>query len=72
MTTICKEVEVEFDIRDIEDDELLDELESRGLAPKTENLQMIADALNLGKNDQAFKMLEELIYQATGRIVYVN
>ena len=73
MPTIYKEVEVEFDLTDLADEELIDELESRHLVPRAydliQDLNHIADGISLGQMLTANKLLEDLIYKHTGRIV---
>ena len=73
MPSIYKEVEVEFDLTDLADEELIDELESRHLVPRTydliQDLNQIADGISLGQMLTANKLLEDLIYKHTGRIV---
>jgi len=67
VTSVYKEVEV--DIADFDDLELLDELKHRHLGSNVDELNQIADAFGLKKNDQAMRMVEDLIYEVTGRIV---
>ena len=66
--SIYKEIEVEVDIEDFDDAELVDEFDRRKLGSVTA-INQIADAFALKKNDQAMRMLENLIYDVTGRIV---
>jgi hypothetical protein len=70
--SIYKEIEVEVDIEDFDDAELMDEIDRRMLHASTGSvttINQIADAFALKKNDQAMRMLENLIYDVTGRIV---
>ena len=70
--SIYKEIEVEVDIEDFDDAELVDEFDRRKLYASTGSvttINQIADAFALKKNDQAMHMLENLIYDVTGRIV---
>ena len=70
--SIYKEIEVEVDIEDFDDAELVDEFDRRKLYSSTGSvtaINQIADAFALKKNDQAMRMLENLIYDVTGRIV---
>lgn len=70
--SIYKEIEVEVDIEDFDDAELVDEFDRRKLYASTGSvttINQIADAFALKKNDQAMRMLENLIYDVTGRIV---
>ena len=66
--SIYKEIEVEVDIEDFDDAELVDEFDRRKLGSVTA-INQIADAFALKKHDQAMRMLENLIYDVTGRIV---
>ena len=68
--SIYNEIEVEVDIEDFEDVELMDEIDRRKLPASTGSaINQIADAFALKKHDQAMRMLENLIYDVTGRIV---
>ena len=69
---VYKEIEVEVDIEDFDDAELMDEIDRRMLHASTGSvtaINQIADAFALKKNDQAMRMLENLIYDVTGRTV---
>ena len=68
---VYKEIEVEVDIEDFDDDELMDEIDRRKLysSESVIAINQIADAFALKKHDQAMRMLENLIYDVTGRIV---
>jgi hypothetical protein len=70
--TIYTEVEVDVDLADFDTDDLIEELQSRGAGSTdygdgTEFLRAIYEKRRLGKDYQA--ELEQLIYNATGRIV---
>jgi len=71
MVTVYKEIEIE--LSDIDTEDLIDELESRHLVPRTydliQDLNQIADGISLGQMLTANKLLEDLIYKHTGRIV---
>jgi hypothetical protein len=69
---VYKEIEVEVDIEDFDDAELVDEIDRRKLYASSGSviaINQIADAFALKKHDQAMRMLENLIYDVTGRIV---
>jgi hypothetical protein len=70
MPTVYTEVEVDVSLSDFSDDELLDEIEMRGLeteSPNTELVNQIYQKRRLGKDYQA--ELEELIYNITGKFL---
>jgi hypothetical protein len=72
MPLVYKEVEVEVDLDDFDDDELLDELERRGTGVMeygngTEVLQAIYEKRRLGLDYQ--KELDQLIWLGLGRVV---
>jgi len=72
MPLVYKEVEVEVDLDDFDDDELLDELERRGsgvieYGNGTEVLQTIYEKRRLGQDYQ--KELDQLIWLGLGRVV---
>lgn len=73
MPLIYKEVEVDVDLEDFDDDELIDELERRGRGfeidsqKPTELVEKIWQLRRLGKDYQ--QELDELIYAAIGKIV---
>ena len=71
--TVYKEVEVDVELDDFDDDDLIDELERRGRgfevpgeAP-TELVRQIYEKRRLGRDYQ--QELDELIYVALGKIV---
>lgn len=72
MALIYKEVEVEVDLDDFDDDELIEELERRGTGTVdygngTEVLQAIYQKRRLGQDYQAD--LDKLIWLGLGKIV---
>ena len=74
--TICKtiDVDVEFEIEDIDTDDLIDELESRGLIVGDEKIADDQDLLALYElrrcNDIRFdEEFAEYIYERLGRIL---
>jgi len=68
---VSKEVEIEVDLEDFDDDELMDEIYRRNLLASNLviTINQISDAFVLKKHDQAMRILENLIYDVTGRIV---
>lgn len=70
--TVCKEVNVDIDITDIDDVDLLEELERRNLHGGKVELNMIADAFQLNQQNLALRLLEAYLYKATGRIIYLT
>ena len=72
MPLVYKEVEVEVDLDDFDDDELIDELERRGTGVMeygngTEVLQAIYEKRRLGQDYQ--QELDQLIWLGLGRFV---
>jgi hypothetical protein len=72
MPLVYKEVEVEVDLDDFDDDELIEELERRGTGVMeygngTEVLQTIYEKRRLGQDYQ--QELDQLIWLGLGRVV---
>lgn len=73
MPTVYTEVEVDVDLGDFDDDDLIEEVERRGLGLEiadttgTELVTAIFQKRRLGQDYQ--QELDELIYVVTGRIV---
>lgn len=73
MPTVYTEVEVDVDLDDFSDDDLLDELDRRGLGAEasettaSELINAIYQKRRLGKDYQ--QELDQLIYATIGRIV---
>lgn len=73
MPTVYTEVEVDVDLEDFDDDDLIEEVERRGLGLEiadttgTELVEKIYAKRRLGQDYQ--RELEELIYVVTGKIV---
>lgn len=73
MPTIYKEVEVDVELDDFEDDELIDEMTRRGLGAEvnsstaSELIHEIYQKRRLGKDFES--ELDQLLYQVTGRAV---
>jgi hypothetical protein len=73
MPTVYTEVEVDVSLDDFSDEDLLDEMDARGLGAEvsdstaTEIIQEIYQKRRLGKDFQ--RELDQLIYQVVGRVV---
>ena len=74
MATVYTEVEVDVSLEDFDDEDLIDELERRGLGAEVSNnstaselIQEIYQKRRLGKDFES--ELDQLIYQVTGRAV---
>ena len=73
MPTVYTEVEVDVELHDFSDDDLIEEMESRGLALEynsqsgTELITTIYQKRRLGQDYQ--RELDDLIYLGIGRIV---
>lgn len=65
-----KYVEVEFDVTEWDDDELLDEVEARGLTitgnSKDETLRTIHQLIKFGKKDEAYEAMYSYIKDELG------
>jgi hypothetical protein len=72
--TVYKEVEIDIELDDFDDQDLIDELERRGSGFEVDNstptdiLTKIYEKRRLGRTDYQ-QELDELIYIAIGRIV---
>ncbi len=66
-------VEVDVDLDEFSDEDLLDELESRGLgpdAPDTTSSELVGIIYEKRRMGKAYEQeLDQLIYQVTGRII---
>jgi len=73
MPTIYTEVEVDVTLEDFDDDDLMEEMDRRGLGVEvnastaSELIQEIYQKRRLGKDFE--RELDQLIYQVTGRAV---
>ena len=73
MPTVYTEVEVDVDLDDFTDDDLIDEIERRGLGAElaestaTELIEQIYQKRRLGQDYT--RDLDQLIYQVRGRII---
>lgn len=65
--TVYTEVEVDVDLKDFSDDDLIEEIESRGLQLPTDLVTAIYFKRRSGQDYQ--RELDELIYSTIGKIV---
>ena len=71
MVTVYKEIDI--DLSDIDTEDLIDELESRNeLLPYKTILQNLADAIMMGKTKVANRLISDMIYKETGRIINLD
>lgn len=69
MTYVYKEVEVEFDLRDLEDEELIEELESRKIAILDTN-EIINQIWLCRKLSVPYEhLVDKLIFDTLGKII---
>lgn len=69
MVTLYRDVEVEIELGDLDSDDLLDELKSRGIRiPEDERILELYDAYVL-KQEKFDKLLRDYFYETIGRIV---
>ena len=73
MPTVYKEVEVDVDLDDFEDDELLDEIERRNLGSNVSNesvAELVDTIYHLRRQGRDFEQeLDRLVYAVTGRVI---
>jgi len=70
--TVYKEVEIDVELTDFDDDDLLEEIESRGLVVSThgDTKQLLETIWLKRRQGQAFdRELDQLIYAALGKVV---
>lgn len=73
MPRVYTEVEVDVELSDFSDDDLIEEMESRGLGaevfetPSSELVHKIYQLRRLGRDYE--RELDQLIYQVTGKII---
>jgi len=70
--TVYKEVEIDVELTDFDDDDLLEEIESRGLVVSTygDTKQLLETIWLKRRQGQAFDQeLDQLIYASLGRVV---
>jgi hypothetical protein len=69
MPTVYTEVEVDVDLQDFETEDLVEELEARGIQGSHSRLQELHDAYILNRHSEVDALLKQLIYESLGRIV---
>ena len=72
MPTVWTEVEVDVELSEFEDEDLIEELERRGMNPPSSVSEIIGqmhDAYTLKQKQRVDELLRELFYQGLGRIV---
>lgn len=69
MPTIYKDIEIEIDLDDFSNDDLVEELESRGIMGRVSNMMVrrIYEKRRLGQDYQ--QDLDKLINEAIGRVI---
>jgi len=70
--TVYKEVEIDVELTDFDDDDLLEEMETRGLVVSThgDNKQLLETIWLKRRQNQDFdNELDQLIYAALGKVV---
>ena len=71
MVTVYKEIDIE--LSDIDTEDLIDELESRDeMLPYKKNLQNLADAIMMNQTKVANRLISDMIYKETGRIINLD
>ena len=73
MPTVYKEVEVDVDLEDFDDEDLIDEMDRRGLGAEI-NATTASELINAIWHKRRMKQdyeseLDQLLYQVTGRVV---
>lgn len=69
MTRVYKEIEVEFDLADLDDEELLEELKSRNL-PTFNSQEILNEIWLCRKLSVPYEhLVDKLIYETLGKIV---
>ena len=73
MVTVYKEIEVDIDLSDIDTEDLINELESRNeWLPYNSILQNLADAIMMNQTKVANRLISDMIYKETGRIINLD
>jgi hypothetical protein len=72
--TVYKEVEVDVDLHDFDTEDLIEELEERGELPSStgpyDSNELVQQIWQLRRNGKDYqRVLDDLIYAVTGRIV---
>jgi hypothetical protein len=71
MVTVYKEIDIE--LSDIDTEDLIYELESRNeLLPYKTILQNLADAIMMNQTKVANRLISDMIYKETGRIINLD
>ena len=71
MITVYKEIDIE--LSDIDTEDLIYELESRNeLLPYKTILQNLADAIMMNQTKVANRLISDMIYKETGRIINLD
>lgn len=69
MTYVTTEVEVEIDLGDLDIDDLLAEIKSRGIdIPEDYRIMELYDAYRMNQQEQFDKLLRDYFYDTIGRI----
>ena len=73
MVTGYKEIEVDIDLSDIDTEDLIDELESRNeWLPYKTIINNLADAIMMNQTKVANRLISDMIYKETGRIINLD
>ena len=68
--TVSKEIDIDVDIEEFDDDDLLDELESRGLGMSSESIKIIEKIWQLRRTNQPYDhLMDDLIGSVIGKLV---
>ena len=77
MVTGYKEIEVDIDLSDIDTEDLIDELEYRleyrnEMLPYKTIINNLADAIMMNQTKVANRLISDMIYKETGRIINLD
>ena len=68
--TVSKEIDIDVDIEEFDDDDLLNEIESRGLGMSSESIKIIEKIWQLRRTNQPYDhLMDDLIGSAIGKLV---
>ena len=68
--TVSKEIDVDVDIEEFDDNDLLDEIESRGLGMSSESIKIIEKIWQLRRTNQPYDhLMDDLIGSTIGKLV---
>ena len=71
MVTVYKEIDIE--LSDIDTEDLIDELESRNeMLPYKTIINNLADAIMMNQTKVANRLISDMIYKETGRIINLD